>query len=205
MLTILLPSKGRPDKAKEAVDCFRANQSGLSQVVLVLNKGEDYALSVPTIHVDAHSLGEALNLASREIDTRYIGFMGDDHLIRTKEFDRILIEKLQDHPIVYGDDLLQREKLSSQFFLENRIVKTLGYMAIPGLKHMYFDNFMMELGAFYVPEVVIEHMHYSVGKSSEDDGYRRVNNSEVHGADQAVFNQWKTTQKEKDLERIYGV
>lgn len=200
-----MPSKGRPDKAQEAIKCFRENTSGVSQLILVLNKGEDYGLSVPTIHVPASSMCEAVNLAAQQIDTKYIGFIGDDHHIRTNNFDRILLEKLQINQIVYGDDLLQREKLATQFFLRTGIVKTLGYMALPGLKHMFMDNFMMELGAVYVPEVVIEHMHYSVGKSTEDEGYKGVNNTEVHGLDNQVFNQWKTTQKATDLERIHGI
>jgi len=205
MITLLLPSKGRPEKAKEAIDCFNRCKTDYSQLILVLNEGDEYNLDVPTIHVPANNMCEAVNLASKYVETENIGFIGDDHHIRTKGFDKILEEKLEENLIVYADDLLQREKLATQCVMRTNVVRTLGYMAIPGLKHLYMDNFWMELGAQFVPEVVIEHMHYLNGKSQHDERYKEVNSDAIHSNDKNVFENWKRTQKINDLRKLNGI
>lgn len=204
MITMLLPSKNRPDKAKEALSCFYENRT-CSEILLVLNEGEDYGLDVPTIHVNASSMCEAVNLAAKEVKTPLIGFIGDDHYIRTKGFDLIFSQELvpgNGVNIVYGNDLLQGERLATHCVMRKKVIDKLGYMAIPGLKHLYMDNFWMELGAKYVPEVIVEHMHYTNGKSERDDDYLRVNSQEIVEHDRRVFEDWKQSQKHEDLKKI---
>lgn len=204
MITMLLPSKGRPDKAKQAIDRFNECRT-TAKILLVLNDGEDYNLDVPTIHVPASSMCDAVNIAAKTVDTEFIGFIGDDHHVRTPGFDEIFEHELEDSRIVYGNDLLMGEKLATHCVMKTEVVKRLGYMAIPGLIHLFMDNFWMELGAKYVPEVIIEHMHYSVGKSSEDERYKAVNSTDVFGHDKRIFENWKQNQKTKDLEKLHGI
>jgi len=204
MITMLLPSKGRPDKAKQAIDCFNTCKTN-AQILLVLNEGEKYSLDVPTIHVPANNMCEAVNMAAKQVNTEFIGFIGDDHNVRTKGFDEIFEKELEQSNIVYGDDLLQRHRLATHCVMKTEIVKRLGYMAIPGLKHLFMDNFWMELGAKFVPEVVIEHMHYLNGKSEHDDRYKEVNSDVIFSHDKKVFEQWKLAQKQLDMEKINGI
>lgn len=205
MITLLLPSKGRPEKAKVAIDHFN-NCKTTAKILLVLNEGEDYGLDVDTIHVPATSMCEAVNLASQTITTPYIGFIGDDHLIRTWSFDSIFEHKLEEGArIVYGKDLLMGEKLATHAVMKTELVKKLGYMAIPGLKHLFMDNFWMELGASYVPDVIIEHMHPEAGKSVRDERYLAVNSMDIYEHDKQVFENWKQTQKYADLEKIKDI
>jgi len=204
MITLLLPSKGRPDKASEAIECFNKCRT-TAQILLVLNDGEDYNLDVPTIHVPAQSMCEAVNIAARSVETDFIGFIGDDHHIRTPGFDEIFERELEDSRIVYGNDLLMKEKLATHCAMKTEVVKRLGYMAIPGLTHLFMDNFWMELGAKYVPEVIVEHMHYSVGKSKNDDRYKAVNSNTIFNHDKRIFDDWKKTQKRTDLDKLHGI
>jgi hypothetical protein len=123
----------------------------------------------------------AVEAAAQE-GVRYIGFMGDDHLPRTASWDGTICEALDElgsAGIVYGNDLFQGPNLPTAVFMHAEIVRTLGYMAPPCLRHMFLDNFWLELGRSagtirYLPDVIIEHMHPEAGKAPEDDNYGRV-------------------------------
>jgi hypothetical protein len=55
------------------------------------------------------------------------------------------------------------------------VIQKLGYMAPPSLKHMWADPVWWEwgkaVGMEFMPEVVIEHLHPSVGKAEMDESY----------------------------------
>lgn len=111
-------------------------------------------------------------------DFRFLGFMGDDNVPRTDGWDATVVDTLEDlgTGLCYGDDLLQGEVLPTVPFLTSDIVRTLGYSTPPTLVHLYADNFWLELGRAldrirYLPDVVIEHLHWSNGKASSDESY----------------------------------
>jgi len=137
-----------------------------------------------------------------------IGFMGDDHLPRTDQWDqRILDRFLPEEPqVVYGNDLLQGEHLATAVFMSARVVKALGYFSPPGLTHLYADNAWMEIGRAtnlaYLPDVVIEHMHPAAGKAAMDDGYREVNAPAVDQADRLEFERWRRDDLTDGLRRL---
>lgn len=110
--------------------------------------------------------------------TDYIGFIGDDHLPRTPEWDKRIIEALErlGTGIVYTNDLLQSEKLPTVAFMTSDIIRTLGYMVPPCLVHLFADNVWLDLGRAmkriaYLPQVVIEHLHPIAGKAEVDANY----------------------------------
>lgn len=137
---------------------------------------------------------QALNRAAAAVDSFAVGFMGDDHCPRTPGWDAAYLDALRDlgTGLVYGDDLLQREKLPTQVAMTTDIVRALGYMAPEGLTHLYVDNFWRDLGTSagclrYLPDVVVEHRHPTAGKAQWDDGYNRVNNSAMYERDAAAY------------------
>lgn len=140
----------------------------------------------------------------------YVGFMGDDHIPRTKNWD----EKLMDHlralrtGIVYGDDLFQHERLPTAAFMTADIVKTLGFMAPKELRHLYVDDYWKDLGngigkLRYDPEIVIEHLHYLNSKSTQDETYERNNNARAASADRAMYLLYKSSGKlNRDIQAV---
>jgi hypothetical protein len=109
--------------------------------------------------------------------------------------------------IVYGHDLLQGEKLPTQCAMTADIVRALGHMAPPTLRHMYVDNYWLDLGRAadcirYLPEVVVEHMHPFAGKAAMDAGYQRVNASEVYAADQQAYAAYHAGQFGADVAKV---
>ncbi len=98
----------------------------------------------------------------------YFVFMGDDHIPRTQGWDKAFIQALgQNTGIVYGDDLLQGANLPTAFGMSRDLVNELRGMTFPGCVHLFFDNFVKQLGLDleylkYLPDVIIEHLHTAI-------------------------------------------
>lgn len=166
-------------------------------------------------------LGPTLNFhAMRAVDDYdVIGFMGDDHLPRTWQWDRLVgmlfeDDRDRDRPtVVYPNDLLQGEALATSVFLSSRLVKAMGYMVPPEIRHLYADNAWMELGRAlgvlqYLPTVLVEHMHPAAGKAQMDAGYWECNAVEADAADREAFNRWMRDDLAGAVQRIreeYGL
>jgi hypothetical protein len=139
---------------------------------------------------------------------KYIGFLGDDHRTRTPGWDDKVIEALESHNVVYGNDLIWGEGLPTAVFLRSEIVQKLGYMAPPSLIHLYLDNFWLELGRAttikYLPDVIIEHLHPSVGKANWTPEYNEVNDQALYSADEKSFREYMEAQFQVDLEKLNG-
>ncbi|MGI5241196.1 glycosyltransferase family 2 protein [Dactylosporangium sp. CA-139066] len=161
----------------------------------------------------SRTMVEALNLAAtamlEHVNPFAIGFMGDDHRPRTPGWDRRYVDELRDlgSGIVYGDDLLQGQKLPTQAAMSADIVRELGYMAPPKLVHLYVDNFWRDLGTRagclrYVPDAVVEHLHPLAGKGNVDEGYRRVNAPAVYNADEVTYKAYQAEHFAADVERV---
>lgn len=214
-LVVLVPSRGRPAAAAELVQAFAATSTADSRLVFVLDDDDPtlpayhealaalvplpaghttYIMSAPN---EPGTMVAALNkaaVAAGGSDWFAIGFMGDDHRPRTSGWDAAYLEALHElgTGIAYGNDLLQRGNLPTQCAMTADIVRALGWMAPPVLRHLYVDNFWLDLGRAadcirYLPDVVVEHMHPVAGKAAVDDGYARVNAAEVYTADEHAY------------------
>jgi hypothetical protein len=146
------------------------------------------------------------------------GFMGDDHRPRTKGWDAKIWWAMNtadpvshvEPGIVYGDDLLQGENLPTAAFLSYRIVAKLGFMAPPVLRHLYVDDFWRDLGKAsgrlkYLPDVIIEHMHYTIGKSAQDDTYDRNNNAKSASQDRMAYQVYKSKGLKAAVKSLSGL
>jgi hypothetical protein len=141
-------------------------------------------------------------------DYDYICFMGDDHLPITAGWDTKLCEAIgKEVGIAYGNDLLQGENLPTAVVMSSRIIRCLGFMSPPALKHLFLDNFWLAMGkalgnANYCPDVILEHLHYINGKAAHDERYAAVNNAEMHNADEAIFAEYMANDFANDVENV---
>jgi hypothetical protein len=207
-LVVIVPSRGRPGAARELVEAFAATRT-VAHLVFAIDDddptGPEYyrQFGGPDSTVDTGSapstMVRALNAsaiarASAANPPFAFGFMGDDHRPRTVGWDARYLEALRElgTGIVYGDDLLQGERIPTQVAMTSDIVRSLGWMAPPVLTHLYVDNFWRDLGVAagcirYLPDVVVEHMHPIAGKADWDEGHQRVNAPEMYHADRAAY------------------
>lgn len=212
MITVLMPSRGRTAQAQAAYAAFEETKSlPDTKMMVILDWGEPGYADLPTTQVRnvtggmAGALNAALDYASGDI----LVFVGDDHRFRTPGWDRIVADANAEigGGILYGNDLLRGEDLASAVFMDARIVRALGWMALPGCKHLFLDDAWMTLGRAlgrlrYLPDVIVEHMHPTAGKAAWDADYARVNAPELYQHDAAFFHTWVRDGLAGDVERV---
>lgn len=154
-----------------------------------------------TLHVGSELLVDHLSHHERlecdcETVETHVGFMGDDHRVRTRGWDRLLVEAAGPIGIAYGDDLLQGAALPTAVVMGADIVRALGQMVPPTLRHLFVDDYWKALGLgmgrlTYVPEVVIEHLHPSAGKAEMDESYAVTNHPDRYESDGAAWRAYR--------------
>lgn len=196
----LIPSRGRPQAAKELFKAFEQTQascrllfavdeddSKLEEYIETL--GEEMVAITPSANV--RGVVYPLNYWTRifKNDYEYFAFMGDDHRPRTINWDSGLAKVIDmGADIAYGDDLFQGRNLATAGVIAGRIVRAFNGMAPDCLQHLYVDNFWMQVGSdlkslYYCGDVIIEHLHYINGKAVKDELYTVINDPERYKVD----------------------
>lgn len=137
--------------------------------------------------------------AAEEVGNYFaLGFMGDDHVPRTAGWAQRWVDVLHEMRtgIVYGDDALRGEELPTQWATTSDIVRALGRLCPSPVEHLWSDTAVYDLGKAadcmrYLPDTVIEHMHYVAGKAPRDAQYDRVNGREQWNRDEAAYLAWR--------------
>lgn len=216
-LVVIVPSRGRPQAAYELADAFQATATADTKLVFAVDHDDpsfaayEEASNTATVQIGEPGNGQpssmvkalnayALHEALADDPPFAIGFMGDDHRPRTVGWDKEYLDALRElgTGIVYGNDLYQGQKLPTQCAMTADIVRSLRQMCPPALRHMYVDNYWLDLGIAadcltYLPDVVIEHMHPIVGKADWDAGYRRVNDRQVYDTDAVAYGEYEAS------------
>jgi hypothetical protein len=202
-MCVVVPSRGRPENAERLAQAFKDTGAEADLYIVIDNddpKWNEYAKSenYKKLPADNKTGGCAKSLNTGAVllldITKYplydyFVFMGDDHLPRTPGWDKAFIQALGHNTgIVYGDDLLQGANLPTAYGMSRDLVNELRGMTFPGCIHLFFDNFVKQLGLDleylkYLPDVIIEHMHPIAGKVAMDEGYERVNSPKMFDQD----------------------
>lgn len=185
-IAVLTPSL-RPARAVEMVESIRATADSHVSIVLGMNTSWGAGIEQQVrVGLDTHvafgprqQLGPWTNqLAAQALSFDILASFGDDHRPRTQGWDTRIREAFEEvgSGLVYTADGLQDERLPTAPFWSSDIIAALGWYFPPTLMHMYADNFWLELAnalgrRTYLPGVLIEHMHPSVGKAPMDDVY----------------------------------
>lgn len=136
----------------------------------------------------------------------YYGFLGDDLIPRTKDWDKKLIEAAGAGDISYGDDGNWGGKLATHPCIGGALVRHMGWLCYPGLKKLFIDTVWHTIGAklgrlHYLPDVKLEHMHYLFGKAQHDETYGDQATMFAHDEDyyRKFTNEWEPVlEDEKD-------
>jgi len=212
-ILIIVPTRNRSKNIKEFYKLFKEN-SEISDLCIGMDDDEveDYPIFDDVIYETNSNmkLVPKLNLISAKYldQYKYIGFMGDDVRIKTKGWDSILVEPLKNKAgMSYPNDLLQGENLPTAFVTNSSVIKKLGYMVPPELKHFFMDNFYIDWSGaldvrYYFEDVILEHMHPAAGKSEEDATYRSADT--VHD-DRHAYREYIKKRFKSDLKKIMEI
>lgn len=202
-MCVVVPTRGRPENMLRLAQAFKDTKAEAHLYGVIDNndpKWDEYYEHTDYLQIPASNEtgGCAKSLNTGAVDLLditkhplydYFVFMGDDHIPRTQHWDRAFEKALLGKTgIAYGNDLLQGENLPTAFVMTRDIVNELRGMTFPKCKHLYFDNFVKQLGIDlgyfkYLPDVIIEHLHPVAGKAEMDEGYARVNQPDWYEKD----------------------
>lgn len=225
-LLVIVPTRGRPDNARRALEAWDATDAWSHAELMLAVDADD-----PQIHA-YHAVGAEradggqvslfemprwepmvakLNEAARATTAGFwaLGFAGDDHLPRTVGWAKSYLDALREMEtgVVYGNDLLQGERIPTQWAMTADIVAALGRMVPANVEHLNSDSSVYDLGHAagcirYLSDVVIEHVHPAVGKAPEDTQYRRWNGPIQVKKDARAYQLWRSAQLARDAAKV---
>lgn len=211
-LLVIVPSRGRPENAQRLLEAVQRTTYGAKvDVVFAVDSSDPSKRDYPANHtriVKGGSMVKALNEVALKSfsDYDYLAFLGDDTLPNGGWYGNIMQALLfQKNSIVYGNDGIQGENLPTSVFMDSNVVRSLGYMALPTLNHLFVDNFWKALGQeagtlLYAPDAYIEHLHPLVGKGDHDEGYERADSN--WDSDSLAWKKYQIVDLKLDAEKL---
>jgi hypothetical protein len=217
-LALLVPSRGRPHNIERLVEAMDQTCRGDTTLVLGLDFDDptldEYAQFGQDAQIetrDRRKLVPWLNVLALRRAGRYrcLGHIGDDNVPRTVGWDVRVMESLERNLFCFGDDLDPGRapgSLSLTIFMRSTVVRTLGYMGPPEIQHMYVDPVWFAWGTQtsieFLPDVVLEHMHYKVGKAGTDQSY--LDSTGLIPSDCANYNAYCDDGLNRDISKLGG-
>ncbi len=226
---VVIPSRGRPERAGEAVAAAIGTAARPDTGIVLAVDADDPFLPgyrdlrwsgpiAPFLLVlPPEATGDlvrvtntvSVRIAAEEPEA-IIGNLGDDHMIRTAGWDRMVLDALARPGIAYGDDGIHGPNLPTAPFISAAFVRALGWYALPSCRHLFIDTAWRELGLLtgtlrYLPGLTIEHLHPLVGKAEWDEGYRQANSDETTAHDFAALEVWRAGPAADDAARCLAV
>jgi len=219
-LLIICPSRIRPDRIQEMLMSFDETKSEGTDLVIYLShcdpRLEEYKVSLAGrnyIVGDRLPISGVYNYCSSKYpDYQYYGEVCDDHIYRTKGWDRILIDEIESHggwgmAWGWGQIHAREVRLPQAVVMSGNLVKALGFFSTPIITSAYNDRFAIDLCdalncGFYRPDVIVEHKHALNGKAPMDDNYRWVLSSETLDKGKKQYEEWRNFYMADDIARV---
>ena len=189
MISLLAPSRGRPEQLEEMWASARATSVGEVELCLYLDddQADAYQPGLERMAAPYHVrygdenqrlvLSECWNAAYEDACGDILMHAADDIRFRSQGWDAAVAAEFERFPdeiaFVYGRDGYQDENLGTHGFLSRRWVESVGYFVPPYFSSDYNDLWLHDVAGrigrrVYVPEVFIEHLHPDAGKGEWD-------------------------------------
>jgi hypothetical protein len=214
-LAVLVPSRGRPGSIGRLAEAMAETCRGDTTLIVGLDNDDptlhDYPPDCETVILPPRRLVAWLNLLAspRADEYRYLGHIGDDNVPRTVGWDVRIMESLENNLFCFGNDLDPGRlpgSLSIHIFMRSEVVRKLGYMGPPQIQHMYVDPVWFAWGTAtsieFLDDVVLEHLHYSLGRSAMDASYEH--STGLIPQDCAAYNAYCRTGLNTDIVKLGG-
>lgn len=198
-LLLVVPSRGRPHGIARLWEAMSETCTGRTELLTGLDADDPTREAYPegpryAVRDGLHQVVAWLN----ELTTPafldgydYVGTIGDDNVPRTLGWDTAIMDALERQPFAFGNDLYPFRPpgvLATHVFTRAQVIGALGYFGPPALRHSFVDDVWTAWGAAagitFLPDVVIEHLHFTTG-AAMDDTYAR--SQAVMASDQAAY------------------
>ena len=190
MISLIHPSRGRPHKAYDTALEWLTMAGTPVEYIISLDIDDpalqSYLKKFMTkrqVIAENKSVVEATNNAAKVATGDILLYLSDDFKC-FENWGRVIESEFhwyRDQPtLLKVDDCLQTfdKEIVTIPIMNRALYETLGYFWHPGYKSMFVDEHLYhrakKLGALQLaPHIQFEHCHVSVGKSPDDETYRR--------------------------------
>lgn len=187
VVSLIHPSRSRPEKAKDARQDWIQKASMPVEYILSIDTDDPSRLAYESHHVnmivrDNKSVVEATNRAAEETGGDVLVYLSDDFKC-FPNWDQAVIKEFEgvtEPMLIKVDDCLQpfHVPVLTIPIMNRALYERLGYFFHPDFKSMFCDEHLYwvakKLGALKMcPHLKFEHQHVSVGKAQDDETYRR--------------------------------
>jgi hypothetical protein len=211
---ILTPSRGRTAGLKRFFDSINKTVSGLHEIDLIIGIDRDdperskyikllsemRKEAVDKFHIimiedDRKPLAKIWNSLIRYSKADWFTCGNDDEQYLTPKWDDIFYHKsLERHPyhLYWFDDGLQHSNHCAFPILSKDWIKAVGYFFPEIFIHNYVDTWVYDIAcklkvSIYIPEVLHQHLHHSIGMSEYDTTYAEGMAGDSNTKDMQVF------------------
>ena len=219
-IAIVLPVRdggtGRFKRLQNCLDSYLEFTENLSEINVILDEDDlinyeyldNYKFITKHIAPAGLTLMQKINTISLSLaeEYRYIAFIGDDIVFKTKWESEFISELSKTtNGLVYGNDLHQERNLATHPCITSNMIKAVGFYGCPAVEHNFFDVYWLEIVRLagtvkYLPNVIMEHMHPNAGKNSYDYISVKINNKLV--SDQQRYKDYMLENKMSDIIKI---
>lgn len=219
--TWVLPTRGRPAQLQAMLDQCVATGMSTPGTILVSRQdhdenGEAYtSLRLPrdwaVMQVESEGLAAKIQewYAGGLGDAyRWIGLLTDDQMPITQNWDTALIAGIEGWNIVTSDDCDQAPKRMEGATIWSRdLVDEIGYLAPPGLAHLFFDDVWEKLGAAtgclrWNMDVKVKHSPRTYAPNADPTAMAVRN---FHATDELRFREWMRAEYPAACEAVFRV
>ena len=222
-LLSICPSRGRPKQMAVMIDSWLATKSEGSKMVVYLNyddiKLDQYDIKHPDIKVTTGKrrfLSEVVNYNWGIYQDQYDYFqvINDDHVYLTPQWDVKLIDIIQTRGKGWGiacpNDLMTNWavwKHPSAEVISANIPRALGYYIWPRIRHIGTDTVLGRLGMgidrmWREEKIIIEHRHWTNGKSVLDDNYKWVYGTDEQQYGNNMVGEYIIQHLQEDIDKV---
>jgi hypothetical protein len=210
-LLVLCPTRWRRANLERFLASFAATREADTDL-LVIPDDDDHSYDGLTLPPWARSAPGRNECCARKVNRHAVpeaenypavGFFGDDIVFETPGWDRLLLESMPG--IAYPQDG-RREDVPESQIVDSRIIRALGWMHEPSMRHFWVDNILAVLGTqnnclHFRPDVMCRHLHHQVDKATPRD--RTYVLSEVYCMrDEAAYRAWGRERADRDIETV---
>lgn len=209
---IILPTIYRPENLRRFIRHYKETGASLP-VWLVFDESNAYHyvdVDLPSgfrkCIVDTGTrIGEIFNLIFKNHPHEdFYGIIADDVTPETYRWDLLLREACLPDKISWGFDGGHDETLPRHPFIGGDLVRRLGFISCPGVRHWYVDDAWRDIAEAldcgrYLPEVRMKHRHPTTGLAQGDRTYSEQPDPKV---DQMIYNRWKAEELPALVDRL---
>jgi hypothetical protein len=219
-LLIITPSRGRPANIARLLATTHTLSRLTTHVHVAIDDDDPDRKDYGRVFAAHRAKGDVLQTGPRDTlvgwtnkialakagDYTCVASFGDDHVPRTRGFDRALVTACTENgpAIAYPFDGM-RDDIPEAPVVDSRIVLALGWLLNPAVSHYYGDDTLGALGRGagclrYLRAIAVDHAHPNTGAASGDATYAEA--TEKVTPDKAAYHQWRSERMAADVATV---